>query len=59
MVYRVEGEVGDGLEIVHHGHLVKLAANESQELAVPPLDPLTDPPTQPVGREPEPVSKQG
>jgi alpha,alpha-trehalose phosphorylase len=59
VVYRAEGEVGDGLEIVHHGHLVKLAANESQELAVPPLDPLTDPPTQPVGCEPEPVSKQG
>jgi alpha,alpha-trehalose phosphorylase len=56
VVYRAEGEVGNGLEIVHHGQLVTLAANESQELAVPPLDPLTDPPTQPVGREPEPVS---
>jgi alpha,alpha-trehalose phosphorylase len=59
VVYRAESEAGDGLEIVHHGHQVKLVANEPQELAVPPLDPLTDLPTQPAGREPEPVSEQG
>jgi alpha,alpha-trehalose phosphorylase len=59
VVYRAESEGGDGLEIVHHGQQVKLVANEPQEWAVPALDPLTDPPTQPVGREPEPVSEQG
>ena len=56
VVYRAEGEVGEGLEILHHGQAVKLLADEPQELAVPAVAPLTDPPTQPVGREPEPVS---
>ncbi len=55
VVYRAEGEVGDGLEIVHHGQAVKLAANEPQKLAVPPLDPPNERPSQPAGREPEPV----
>ena len=32
-------------------------ANEPQELAIPSFAPLTDRPSQPVGREPEPVSE--
>ena len=58
VVYRAEGDVGDGLEIVHHGQLVVLG-NEPQELAVPALAPPRERPTQPVGREPEPVSENG
>ena len=54
--YEVEGEVGDGLTIVHHGDEVTLRAGKPLELDVPELKPLTDPPTQPEGRAPEPVS---
>ncbi|HLL62790.1 MAG TPA: glycosyl hydrolase family 65 protein, partial [Propionibacteriaceae bacterium] len=53
--YEVEGEVGDGLAIVHHGDEVTLRTGEPLELDVPDLKPLTDPPQQPVGRAPEPV----
>jgi alpha,alpha-trehalose phosphorylase len=53
--YEVEGEVGDGLAIVHHGDEVTLRAGEPLALDVPDLKPLTDPPQQPVGRAPEPV----
>ncbi len=53
--YAVDGDVGDGLTIVHHGEEVTLRPDEPLELEVPELKPLTDPPTQPVGREPEPV----
>ena len=59
VIYRAEGEVGEGLEIMHHGQVVQLAADGPQELAVPAFDPLTDPPSQPVGREPKPVSQPG
>ena len=59
VVYRVEGEVGDGLEIMHHGQQIKLVANEPQEMVIPAAAPLTDPPSQPVGCEPEPVSEEG
>ena len=59
VVYRAEGEVGKGLEIVHHGQVVSLLADEPQQRAVPAFTPLTDPPTQPVGREPKPVSEHG
>ena len=52
--YVVEGEV-DGLTIVHHGDEVTLSAGRPRELDVPELKPLTDPPRQPVGREPESV----
>ena len=51
----MEGEVDGGLTIVHHGDEVTLTAGEPVELGVPELEPLTDPPRQPVGREPEPV----
>jgi alpha,alpha-trehalose phosphorylase len=54
--YEVEGDVGDGLPLVHHGEEVTLRAGEPLELEVPDLEPLTDPPTQPEGRAPEPVS---
>ena len=37
VVYRAEGEVGEGLEIMHHGRGAKLVANEPQEMVVPPL----------------------
>jgi alpha,alpha-trehalose phosphorylase len=57
VVYSAEGQLGDGLEIVHHGQVVRLLANEPQELAVPSFAPLTERPSQPVGREPEPVSE--
>ena len=53
--YAVEGDVGDGLTIVHHGDEVTLRSDEPLELEVPELKPLTDPPRQPVGRAPEPV----
>jgi alpha,alpha-trehalose phosphorylase len=58
VVYRADGEVGEGLEIVHHGEAVKLLADQPLELEVPVFSPLTGPPAQPVGREPEPVSQQ-
>jgi alpha,alpha-trehalose phosphorylase len=53
--YEVEGELDGGLAIVHHGDEVTLSAGQPLELDVPELKPLTDPPRQPVGREPEPV----
>jgi alpha,alpha-trehalose phosphorylase len=53
--YEVEGELDGGLTIVHHGDEVTLSAGQPLELDVPELKPLTDPPRQPVGREPEPV----
>jgi alpha,alpha-trehalose phosphorylase len=51
--YRAEG--GGGLEIVHHGEIVTLSPGQPLELGVPALAPLTDLPTQPVGRGPEPL----
>jgi alpha,alpha-trehalose phosphorylase len=59
VIYTAEGGVGDGLEIIHHGQPVNLVASEPQEMAIPADAPLTDPPAQPVGRDPEPVSDQG
>jgi alpha,alpha-trehalose phosphorylase len=59
VVYRVEGDVGEGLEIVHHGHVVKLTADEPRELGVPALVPPKERPSQPEGREPEPVPENG
>jgi hypothetical protein len=47
------------LEILHHGQLVRLMANEPQELSIPSFAPLTGRPSQPVGREPDPVSEHG
>jgi alpha,alpha-trehalose phosphorylase len=58
-VYRVEGDVGEGLEIFHYGDAVKLMAGEPRELAVPALEPPTERPRQPAGREPEPVPENG
>ena len=43
------------LTIVHHGDEVRLSEGQPLELEVPELQPLTDPPTQPEGRAPEPV----
>jgi alpha,alpha-trehalose phosphorylase len=57
--YRAEGDVGEGLEILHFGKVVRLVANEPQQLAVPELAPPKVRPTQPLGREPEPVSENG
>ena len=51
-------EIVDGNEdlvVLHHGEEVTLRPGEPAERDVPELKPLTDPPTQPVGREPEPV----
>jgi alpha,alpha-trehalose phosphorylase len=59
VVYRAEGDVGEGLEIVHFGKVVRLVANEPLQLAVPELAPPTARPTQPLGREPEPVFEDG
>ena len=53
--YEVEGDVEGGLALVHHGEEVTLSAGQPLELEVPELKPVTDPPRQPVGREPEPV----
>jgi alpha,alpha-trehalose phosphorylase len=53
--YAVEGEVGEGLVIMHHGEEVTLSVGQPLELDVPELKPLTDPPEQPVGRAPGPV----
>ena len=53
VVYRVEGD--RPLEIVHHGEPVTLSPGQRLELRIPALTPLTDLPTQPVGRGPEPV----
>ncbi len=53
VVYRVEGD--RPLEIVHHGEPVTLSPSQRLELRIPALTPLTDLPTQPVGRGPEPV----
>ena len=67
--YRVDGEErelskgGDPLEppqdgrlqIVHHGEIVTLSPGQPLELRIPALTPLTDLPTQPVGRGPEPL----
>ena len=52
--YLVEGNGGE-LKIVHHGDEVTLSEGQPLELEVPELKPLTDPPTQPEGRAPEPV----
>jgi alpha,alpha-trehalose phosphorylase len=59
VVYRVEGDVGDGVEIVHHGNVVKLTADEPRELTVPALVPPKERPSQPEGRAPEPVPENG
>jgi alpha,alpha-trehalose phosphorylase len=58
-VYRVDGDVGDGLEIFHHGQAVRLAAGEPRELAMPALVLPRERPSQPEGREPEPVPDNG
>jgi alpha,alpha-trehalose phosphorylase len=53
--YEVEGATSDDLTITHHGEEVTLRAGEPVELEVPERKPLTDPPRQPEGREPEPM----
>jgi alpha,alpha-trehalose phosphorylase len=53
--YLVEGPDDDGLTILHHGEEVTLRPGEPLELDVVAQKPLTEPPRQPVGREPEPV----
>ena len=51
--YRVDGE--EWLQIVHHGDIVTLSPGQPLELHIPAIIPLTDLPTQPVGRGPEPL----
>jgi hypothetical protein len=53
VTYRVEGD--QRLEIVHHGEPVTLSPAKRLKSRIPALTALTDPPTQPVGRGPEPV----
>jgi alpha,alpha-trehalose phosphorylase len=51
--YRVEGK--NPVQVLHHGEIVTLSPGQPRELGIPALAPLTDPPTQPVGRGPEPL----
>ena len=53
IIYRVEGD--QQVEIVHHGETVTLSPGRRLKRRIPALAPLTEPPTQPVGRGPEPV----
>ena len=54
---RYEIVAGDrDLLVLHHGEELTLRPGEPVERDVPELKPLTDPPRQPVGREPEPVA---
>ncbi len=46
---------GDPVTVLHHGEEVTLRPGEPVERDLPELKPLTDPPRQPVGREPEPI----
>jgi alpha,alpha-trehalose phosphorylase len=53
VTYRLEGH--ESMGIVHHGEVVTLLPGTPLHLGVPDLSPLTELPSQPVGRGPAPV----
>ncbi|UQX87346.1 hypothetical protein M6D93_13690 [Jatrophihabitans telluris] len=53
--YVVEDGVDVTLHLHHHGQPFTVTSQDPVELAVPPIHPLTDRPTQPAGRAPTPT----